>query len=25
MDYEKDPGWQYLRRTREQMIQVYKI
>uniref|UniRef100_A0A914L0P7 Myosin heavy chain n=1 Tax=Meloidogyne incognita TaxID=6306 RepID=A0A914L0P7_MELIC len=21
MDYEKDPGWQYLRRTREQMIQ----
>ena len=22
MEYEKDPGWQYLRRTREQMIEV---
>jgi myosin protein heavy chain len=25
MDYEKDPGWQYLRISREQMIQEQSV
>lgn len=25
MDYENDPGWQYLRRSREQMIEASMV